>query len=175
MLELTSGQVKSSVIIEQICNVFESCEFSRFVGKGATYLSILAVVHAARFKGRSSDSPFSILELEWFSRNSYNLALQSCTAWDPQLIMRLLNSCIKVRDSVLKVFLVNEPADASAQLTDLYPTNLDSEISCNLALRRLLCDFLGAIISMAQARIQVDSQLQVSFSTPSLSSVRSLT
>jgi hypothetical protein len=52
------------------------------------------------------------------------------------------------------------------QLTDLYPTNLDSEVSCNIALRRLLCDFLGAIISMAQARIQVDRQLQVSLSTP---------
>lgn len=38
----------------------------------------------------------TVMELEWFSRNSYNLALQHCATWEPQHVLRLLNACIKV-------------------------------------------------------------------------------
>lgn len=39
---------------------------------------------------------FSLLELEWFSRNSYNLALQSCASWPPDIVLRLLDVSMKV-------------------------------------------------------------------------------
>jgi len=39
---------------------------------------------------------FSVVELDWFSRNSYNLALKSCAEWSPRQTLRLLQASLKV-------------------------------------------------------------------------------
>lgn len=39
---------------------------------------------------------FSLPELNWFSRNSYNLALKVCTKWDPSQTLSLIQACLKV-------------------------------------------------------------------------------
>lgn len=42
------------------------------------------------------DTMFSMAELDWFSRNSYNLALKYCTVWEPSQTLGLLQTCLKV-------------------------------------------------------------------------------
>jgi hypothetical protein len=36
------------------------------------------------------------MELDWFSRNSYNLALKSSVTWDPRQTLRILRASIEV-------------------------------------------------------------------------------
>ena len=42
------------------------------------------------------EQPFTINELNWFSRNSYNLALKFCTEWEPGQLLRIVQACIQV-------------------------------------------------------------------------------
>lgn len=58
----------------------------------------LLIITAARLASDSLDSPnlFSVTELEWFSRNSYNIAVQNCAIWEPSYVCRLLDACIQV-------------------------------------------------------------------------------
>ena len=44
----------------------------------------------------SKEKLFSMAELDWFSRNSYNLALKYCTVWEPSQILGLLQTCVEV-------------------------------------------------------------------------------
>ena len=39
---------------------------------------------------------FTMQELEWFSKNSYNFSLKHCAAMPPQNLARLLNVCTEV-------------------------------------------------------------------------------
>lgn len=39
---------------------------------------------------------FTVQELQWFSKNSYNLSLKHCAAMPPQNLARLLNVCTEV-------------------------------------------------------------------------------
>ncbi|KAL2219458.1 meiosis protein SPO22/ZIP4 like-domain-containing protein [Thermoascus aurantiacus ATCC 26904] len=121
-LELRDNEADNPELKEQLCKIFE-----------------VAVIQASKHQGFSDGKPFSVFELEWFSRNSYNLALQSYSSWHPGLIIRLLNASIK--------------------LTDLYSQDPASERS-DASQRRLLCDFLGAVIIVAQARMQNDPSVK---------------
>nr|KMM70695.1 hypothetical protein CPAG_07006 [Coccidioides posadasii RMSCC 3488] len=85
----------------------------------------------------------TVLELEWFSRNSYNLALQYCTTWGPHHVLRLLDACIKI--------------------IALYPENLGIEARRDIEQRNILCHFLAAVIDVAQARTHNDSEVQNQF------------
>ncbi|KAK2802668.1 hypothetical protein FQN50_007276 [Emmonsiellopsis sp. PD_5] len=114
--ELSTNQSKEAEIISQICDVFG-----------------IASTQATK-SHRYSSSPFSVSELDWFSKNSYNLAVQHCTNWDHGPILSLLDTCIKA--------------------------HLPHEQLSNVALRRLLCHFLAAILCMAQARMEPDVQVQ---------------
>lgn len=51
----------------------------------------------AKLSGRATGARlFSLPELNWFSRNSYNLALKVCTKWDPSQTLTLIQACLKV-------------------------------------------------------------------------------
>jgi hypothetical protein len=39
---------------------------------------------------------FNSAEIDWFSRNSYNLALELCSTIQPQYLLRLCESCVMV-------------------------------------------------------------------------------
>ncbi|KAI9681495.1 MAG: hypothetical protein M1817_002779 [Caeruleum heppii] len=39
----------------------------------------------------AKQQPFAVVELEWFSRTSYNMALKSCTDWRAELVLQLLH------------------------------------------------------------------------------------
>ncbi|PGH12790.1 hypothetical protein AJ79_04014 [Helicocarpus griseus UAMH5409] len=119
--ELKNDGPRQSEIIETICKVFE-----------------ISSENATKKHVFPEDNPFSQSELTWFSRSSYNLAVEYCTDLDPQHILSLVNTCIK--------FIYQ------------YPDQLSLEEFYDIALRRLLCHFLGASLSIAQARLQTDTE-----------------
>ncbi|PGH36716.1 hypothetical protein GX50_00376 [[Emmonsia] crescens] len=113
-------------VIENTCNLFE-----------------ISSVKAIEYRDQPNGSPFSISEMEWFSRNSYNLAVKYCTIWNTSPVLSLVSTCIK--------FL------------DMYPSNLSQKQLYAVTLRRLLCHFLGALLSMARARTETDAPAQTDY------------
>lgn len=85
---------------------------------------------------------FSLAELNWFSRNSYNLALKVCIKWEPPQTLTLVQACLK--------------------FIDLYPSGMDAGIVADMSLQRLFCDFLaGSLLTlMARGEDQIKIQLQ---------------
>lgn len=63
----------------------------------AKCLQFLAAVQARRAKADPSNDMFSLEELDWFSRNTYNLALRILNTWQPEQTIRLVRGCIKVK------------------------------------------------------------------------------
>ncbi|QVM05629.1 hypothetical protein D8B26_000336 [Coccidioides posadasii str. Silveira] len=119
--QLSHSESHRPDLVGQICKTFDSS-----VSRNALDLGQLTV-----------------LELEWFSRNSYNLALQYCTTWGPHHVLRLLDACIKI--------------------IALYPENLGIEARRDIEQRNILCHFLAAVIEVAQARTHNDSEVQNQF------------
>ncbi|KAF7952888.1 hypothetical protein EAE96_006111 [Botrytis aclada] len=85
---------------------------------------------------------WTILELEWFSRNSYNLSLKHLSVWEPQQSLRMLASCIG--------------------FIDRYPRDIGEDAYEDVTLRKMFCNFCAATIfvSVARAEQNMESQLQ---------------
>ncbi|KAK6602521.1 hypothetical protein H4I95_06458 [Botrytis cinerea] len=85
---------------------------------------------------------WTILELEWFSRNSYNLSLKHLAVWEPQQSIRMLVSCIG--------------------FIDRYPQDIGEDAHEDVTLRKMFCNFCAATIfvSIARAEQNIESQLQ---------------
>jgi hypothetical protein len=81
-------------------------------------------------------------EQDWFSKNSYNVALKYSSAWQPRNVLRITNSCI--------------------QFINLYPTSTTQQIADDLSLRLIFCHFLSTILltSLARAEDNIETQLQ---------------
>lgn len=71
-------------IMDQLCTVFEgACN----------------QVRLSRRRPRASEEQlFTAQELEWFSKNSYNISLKHCGQVAPKDLVRLLTVCIEVID-----------------------------------------------------------------------------
>jgi len=54
------------------------------------------VIVALEYESQHPRTPklFTIAELEWFGRNSYQLALKNTTSWDLRCVVRMLTSCV---------------------------------------------------------------------------------
>ena len=76
------------------------------------------------------------VEVQWWSKNAYNLALQLCASAHPEHIVRLLAACIKFIDAC--------------------PTDADATNRCNSIQRRMICHFLSATSSIVLARSNAD-------------------
>jgi len=111
--------------IESICKLFER-----------------AAVQARAGRRDSNNDLFTLAELDWFSRSSYNLALKICTSWTPEHTSRMVQSCLK--------------------FIDLYRSDLAPTILADLSLRRLFCAFLHCSLLVALARSEdvLEAQLQ---------------
>lgn len=83
---------------------------------------------------------FTVDELEWFSRNAYNLALKNTTAWELPFIVRMLTACVNI--------INHFPSDVGNQL--------------ELALKSLFSRFAvaSALISLARTQDNVERQLE---------------
>jgi len=90
----------------------------------------------------STQKLFDINELDWFSKNAYNIALTHAPDWEPRKVLRILQSCIA--------------------FIGLYPKDLDKQTSEDLSLRLIFCHFLAGVllISLARAEDNIEVQLQ---------------
>ncbi|KAF8252313.1 SPO22-domain-containing protein [Wilcoxina mikolae CBS 423.85] len=85
---------------------------------------------------------FDINELDWFSRNGYNLGLRSIMEWGPATSLRIINACIG--------------------FMKLYPEDMGSSEYAEIIRRRLLCYYLCAALCIEIARMadDLESKLQ---------------
>ncbi|KAJ4319655.1 sporulation-specific protein 22 [Neodidymelliopsis sp. IMI 364377] len=87
--------------------------------------------------GKPEQQLFTVQELEWFSRNSYNLSLKHCAEIPPKSLVRLLGVCVEF------IGLLRQQEQSTT------PEDLD--------LRLAFCDFLAACTYTTLARAE-DSQ-----------------
>lgn len=111
--------------IESLCKLFEG-----------------AASQAKHSRRQEGDKLFTINELDWFSRNCYNLSLKTCHSWPPHQSLRVVQAALKFIDS--------------------YPPDLEPATLADLSLRRLFCDFVLCSICIHLARNEdcVEGQLQ---------------
>ncbi|KAL2071470.1 hypothetical protein VTL71DRAFT_12705 [Oculimacula yallundae] len=101
-----------------------------------------AAVRRARSSKREPDSTWTIDELQWFSKNSYNLAIKNLAVWDLKHLLRMLICCI--------------------DFIDQYPRDVNQQMHEDLSLRRMFCDFIIAtsLVSLARGEDNIEKQLQ---------------
>lgn len=102
-----------------------------------------AAAKRARVLKKEPDVIWTIDELHWFSKNSYNLAVKHLVDWDARHLIRLLACCI--------------------EFIDQYPQDINQQILDDLSLRKMFCDFISAtsLISLARGEDNVENQLQL--------------
>lgn len=88
------------------------------------------------------DKLWTIQELDWFSKNAYNLALKYSAKWHPEQVLRIIQSCIK--------------------FAGIYPKDIDNVTSNDVTHRHIFCDFLAVtlLVSLARAEDNIEAQLQ---------------
>ena len=96
--------------IDAICNLFEGGEAS--ASRCRSFVLTPVAATKAKMSRKSKDSQlFPTIELDWFSRNSYNLALKSSATWEPRQTLRLLQASIKV---IIQHYFLCHPANLAA-------------------------------------------------------------
>lgn len=86
----------------------------------------------------ASETLWTVIELDWFSKNSYNLSIDHLSHWAPRHSLRMLQCCI--------AFIEQYPADISEQISD------------DLSLRKMFCEFSAATALIALARGEDNSE-----------------
>ena len=83
---------------------------------------------------------FTVAELEWFSRSSYNLGMKhaSDSTWRPRKIIQILEACISICGN--------------------FPQDLEAPKLGDLSLKALFCHFMVASALVALARSEDDSE-----------------
>ena len=99
-------------------------------------------IKKTRSSAQASETVWTVLELDWFSKNSYNLAIKNLANWNPQHSLRMLLCCIA--------------------FIDQFPTDIDEPTSNDLWLRKMFCEFSSATALVALARMEdvIETQLQ---------------
>lgn len=106
----------------------------------------LASEEAKKARGKKShvnkqDISFTIKELEWFSRTSYNLSLRSIEEWHLTTSIRIVSTCLK--------FL------------ELYPGDIDASTHEAISLKAIYCHFLSASLGVQISREEDNTNLRV--------------
>lgn len=88
-----------------------------------------------------SEPLWTVHELDWFSKNSYNTAIKNISIWTPFNSLRMLRCCIS--------FIEQYPPDIGETLADL-------------SLRKMFCEFsaAAALASLARGEDNIEVQLQ---------------
>ena len=94
---------------------------------------------------RAADTPeiiWTTSELEWFSKHSYNLSIEHLSRWSPRHSLRMLQCCIA--------------------FIDQYPLDISEQLSDDLSLRKMFCEFCAAtaLIALARGGDHVETSLQ---------------
>ncbi|CAJ2511272.1 Uu.00g068970.m01.CDS01 [Anthostomella pinea] len=119
-------EIDRHTLVDDICEVFES------------------VVTALKKSPRDGNDNklFTVDELDWFSKNAYNLGLSNLTTWEAQHVVRIQKCCLAI----------------IAQ----YPPDIPAQASKDISLRGMFCNFLAAttLIALARSEDNVELQLQ---------------
>ncbi|KAI1139503.1 SPO22-domain-containing protein [Hypoxylon sp. FL0543] len=85
---------------------------------------------------------FTVQELDWFCKNTYNLGLKNIRIWQPKQSLRIFRCCLSI--------ISQYPKDITAQAAD------------DLSLRAMFCHFLIAtvLIALARAEDNIETQFQ---------------
>jgi hypothetical protein len=91
---------------------------------------------------QAAETTWTVPELDWFSKNSYNLAIKNISVWNPRSLLRILVCCIT---------FINQ-----------YPRDISEQVSEDLSLRKMFCDFSAAtaLVALARGEDVVEDQLQ---------------
>jgi hypothetical protein len=129
-------------IANDLCLEFEAGEFTRIVRRKLFILSTLVVLALERQKegGVSSRKLFTVDELEWFSRNAYNIALKNTSTWELRCVVRMLSACVNINGH--------------------FPSDIGSKVE--LSLKTLFSRFVivSALVALARTQDNVEKQLQ---------------
>lgn len=75
-------------LVTVLCSHFEA---------GFSLLNKLMIAARKAGQGRGTKGgQFTLKELDWFSKNAYNSAVNGCENWDNKHIISMTESCIKV-------------------------------------------------------------------------------
>src|ERR1700710_2284593 len=91
---------------------------------------------------QASKTTWTVPELDWFSKNSYNLAITNISVWNPRSLLQMLICCIA--------------------FIDQYPPDISEQVSEDLSLRKMFCEFSAstALVALARGEDVVEDQLQ---------------
>lgn len=142
------GSRESEAAVESLCLLLEKGMYSFIIQLDLELISREAAEQAkrsrqkARDPGKQGEIAFTVKELDWFSRNGYNIGLRSIVEWPLSRSLGIISICIR--------FL------------DLYPDDIDGPKLAEISYRRLLCNYLCACISVELARVgdNIEVQLQ---------------
>lgn len=90
----------------------------------------------------STETTWTVPELDWFSKNSYNFAIKNISIWSPHHLLRTLICCIA--------------------FIDQYPRSISEHVSQDLSLRKIFCEFSAstALVALARGEDVIETQLQ---------------
>ena len=96
-------------------------------------------MHKASRITQPSETVWTTAELDWFSKNSYNLSIDNLSRWAPRHSLRMLQCCIS--------------------FIDQYPSDISEQISDDLSLRKMFCEFSAATALVALARGEDNTEI----------------
>lgn len=132
-------------ILDQLCKIFEGA------------------YDQAKASRRRPITPeqqlFTAQELEWFSKNSYNMSLKHCADMPPRSLVKLLSVCVKVRsDRILSPGHYLQVA----QFIRLLKEQNGEGATGDLDLRLAFCEYLAASTYITMARAEDGQEVYVS-------------
>ena len=102
-------------------------------------IAIVILALEQQKEGASSERKlFTVDELEWFSRNAYNLALKNTAVWELRSVVRMLSACVSIISH--------------------FPPDINSK--GELSLKTLFSHFIisSALVSLARTQDNIDKQ-----------------
>ncbi|KAF4637760.1 hypothetical protein G7Y89_g330 [Cudoniella acicularis] len=113
-------------LVDKLCKVFEG--------------AVASIQNQGSVHG--SEIFWTVSELDWFSKNSYNTAVKHISVWSPRYTLRILTCCIA---------FINQ-----------YPSDMSEQILEDLSLRKMFCEFSAgtALVALARAEDNIENQLQ---------------
>lgn len=131
------------LIARDLCDTFEGGKLLqlRSCQVGTEYIPVVKLLQREP-RDRDGFKIFSVAELNWFSKNAYNVGVKHTSDWDLSCIIRMCNAC--------------------ASIMRHYPDDLPNHETSDLSLRGMFCDFViaTAYIALARSEDSVENQLQ---------------
>ncbi|KAI0539329.1 meiosis protein SPO22/ZIP4 like-domain-containing protein [Xylaria digitata] len=112
-------------LVGDICNIFKTTVSE--IGKER--------------RDSNSKKIFTVEELDWFSKNAYNLGLKNVTVWEARHVVTILECCLSIISS--------------------YPPDIPAQMSADISLRGMFCSFMAATTLLALARSEDNVELQL--------------